>query len=61
MKAVAEKLAAKGDPSAVTEFKAKANDFVKKIVGNFKDYEFVRCALPLIRVDKQNFSTLART
>ncbi|KAG1806761.1 translationally-controlled tumor protein [Suillus plorans] len=40
MKAVAEKLAAKGDPGAVTEFKAKANDFVKKIVGNFKDYEF---------------------
>ncbi|KAG1907136.1 translationally-controlled tumor protein [Suillus fuscotomentosus] len=40
MKAVAEKLAAKGDPAVVTEFKAKANDFVKKIVGNFKDYEF---------------------
>ncbi|KAG2141742.1 Mss4-like protein [Suillus bovinus] len=40
MKAVADKLAEKGDPNAVTEFKAKANDFAKKIVGNFKDYEF---------------------
>jgi hypothetical protein len=46
MKAVADKLAAKGDAGAVTEFKAKANDFAKKVVANFKDYEFVRCDLP---------------
>lgn len=37
MKAVAEKL---GDDDAVAAFKTKANDFAKKIVGNFKDYEF---------------------
>ncbi|KAG1752744.1 translationally-controlled tumor protein [Suillus paluster] len=43
MKKVAEKLAESGDPNAlatVTDFKAKANVFAKKIVGNFKDYEF---------------------
>jgi hypothetical protein len=48
MKAVTAKLEEKaGD---VPGFKAKANDFAKKIVGNFKDYEFVRCVLPLMRV-----------
>lgn len=40
MKNVADKLAEKGDPAAVTDFKTKANDFAKKIVGKFKDYEF---------------------
>lgn len=44
MKAVAEKIAEKEDPetaaAAVADFKAKANDFAKKIVGKFKDYEF---------------------
>ncbi|OJA18982.1 hypothetical protein AZE42_00354 [Rhizopogon vesiculosus] len=40
MKAVADKLAEKGDAAAVPDFKAKANDFAKKIVGKFKDYEF---------------------
>ncbi|KAG1768163.1 translationally-controlled tumor protein [Suillus occidentalis] len=38
MKAVSERLQAKGEN--VAEFKSKANDFAKKIVGNFKDYEF---------------------
>ncbi|KAG2086223.1 translationally-controlled tumor protein [Suillus discolor] len=37
MKAVADKLK---DPSVVDEFKTKANVFAKKIIGNFKDYEF---------------------
>jgi len=36
MKAVTEKL----DAAAVDNFKAGANVFAKKIVGNFKDYEF---------------------
>ncbi|KAG2156106.1 Mss4-like protein [Suillus clintonianus] len=41
MKSVADKLAAKGDDAAaVADFKAKANDFAKKIIGKFKDYEF---------------------
>ncbi|KAG1783286.1 Mss4-like protein [Suillus placidus] len=40
MKAVAESLAKKGDADAVAAFKAKANDFAKKIVANIKDYEF---------------------
>lgn len=38
MKAVTAKLEEKGGD--VPGFKAKANDFAKKIVGNFKDYEF---------------------
>ena len=42
MKALTEKLSEKGDADAVTDFKAKANDFAKKIVGKLKDYEFVR-------------------
>lgn len=44
MKAVADKIGEKGDKdaaaAAVTEFKAKANDFAKKVVGKLKDYEF---------------------
>ncbi|OAX36200.1 translationally controlled tumor-associated [Rhizopogon vinicolor AM-OR11-026] len=40
MKALTEKLSEKGDAAAVTDFKAKANDFAKKIVGKLKDYEF---------------------
>lgn len=39
MKAVTEHLT-KAKPDAVPEFKTKANDFAKKIVANFKDYEF---------------------
>lgn len=39
MKAVTDKLAEKeGD---VTAFKTGANNFAKKIIANFKDYEFV--------------------
>ncbi|KAG1755645.1 translationally-controlled tumor protein [Suillus lakei] len=38
MKAVSEKVGEKGGD--VADFKAKANDFAKKIVGKFKDYEF---------------------
>jgi hypothetical protein len=41
MKAVADKLAEKGDATAVASFKTGANDFAKKIIANFKDYEFV--------------------
>jgi len=37
MKAVAAQLK---DDAAVADFKAKANAFAKKIVANFKDYEF---------------------
>ncbi|KAG1892404.1 translationally controlled tumor-associated [Suillus subluteus] len=40
MKAVTKKLEEKGDAAAVPAFKAKANDFAKKVVGKFKDYEF---------------------
>jgi len=40
MKAVTEHLT-KTKPESVAEFKTKANDFAKKIVANFKDYEFV--------------------
>lgn len=40
MKAVSDLLQKKGEN--VAEFKSKANDFAKKIVTNFKDYEFVR-------------------
>jgi hypothetical protein len=49
MKAVSERLQAKGED--VAEFKGKANEFAKKIVANFKDYEFVRFVLPLMRAD----------
>jgi hypothetical protein len=41
MKAVKEALKAKGaDESAIKEFETKASGFAKKIIGNFKDYEF---------------------
>ncbi|EAT90197.1 translationally-controlled tumor protein-like protein [Parastagonospora nodorum] len=41
MKAVKEALKAKGaDESEIKDFESKAQGFAKKIIGNFKDYEF---------------------
>ncbi len=41
MKSVKEKMKANGaDDDAVKEFESKAQGYAKKIVGNFKDYEF---------------------
>lgn len=40
MKAVKEKLE-KDDPERVTVFEKGAQAFAKKIIANFKDYEFV--------------------
>jgi hypothetical protein len=41
MKAVKEKLKEKGaDEAEVKDFETKAQGFAKKIIGNFKDYEF---------------------
>lgn len=40
MKAVKEELS-KSNPDAVAEFEKGAAAFAKKVVGNFKDYEFV--------------------
>lgn len=39
MKAIKENLA-KEDPERVPVFEKKAAEFAKKIVGNFKDYDF---------------------
>jgi hypothetical protein len=42
MKAVKAKLAEKGaDPEEITTFEKGAQAFAKKIVANFKDYEFL--------------------
>ena len=41
MKAVKTELQ-KSNPDQVEEFEKNAQAFAKKIVGNFKDYEFVR-------------------
>jgi hypothetical protein len=41
MKAVKEALKSKGaDDAAIKDFETKAQGFAKKIIGNFKDYEF---------------------
>ena len=41
MKAVKEALKKKGaDEAEIKDFEAKAQGFAKKIIGNFKDYEF---------------------
>jgi hypothetical protein len=41
MKAVKEALRNKGaDDAAIKEFETKAGAYAKKIIGNFKDYEF---------------------
>ena len=40
MKAVKEHLQ-KNNPDRVAAFESKAQPFVKKIIANFKDYEFV--------------------
>jgi len=41
MKAVKEKLKEKGAAeSEIKDFESKAQGFAKKIIGNFKDYEF---------------------
>ncbi|KAL6707442.1 hypothetical protein ACN47E_004012 [Coniothyrium glycines] len=41
MKAVKEGLKAKGaDEAAIKDFETKAGAYAKKIIGNFKDYEF---------------------
>ena len=44
MKAVEAKLA-ESNPDRVNAFKTGAQAYAKKIVGNFKDYEFVRSLL----------------
>ena len=42
MKAVKEALVKKGaDAAAIKEFETGAQSFAKKIIGNFKDYEFL--------------------
>jgi len=41
MKAVKKALEEKGaDPSEIKDFETKAGAYAKKIIGNFKDYEF---------------------
>jgi hypothetical protein len=41
MKAVKEALKAKGsDEAEIKDFESKAQGFAKKIIGNFKNYEF---------------------
>lgn len=41
MKGVKEALKAKGaDDTTITEFQTKAGAYAKKIIANFKDYEF---------------------
>jgi hypothetical protein len=61
MKAVKQYLA-EHNPDEVSKFEKGAADFAKKIVSNFKDYEFVRLTIlylsPVLRI---SVSTLERT
>lgn len=45
MKTIKTKLEEAGEPERVTAFEKGAQVFAKKIVANFKDYEFVRPSL----------------